>query len=358
MDRRRPRHMIERPKGSGRYYWQPSKSAKAAGFQPRPLGSDLSAAVAEAERLNRQWDDWRTGREGGGVDHGTLKWVALEFKRSRYWPSHPKTATDYEWLIREWLAFHEAKGNAKRHLSGVTGAKIDDWWLELERESLHKAAKMMTMLRQLLNFAVSRQVIASNPMDGLRFKTPPARQHVWKEAELTAFLETAADMDMRSVGLAVLLGANTAQRQADIFKLTWSKVDGGRLWVRQGKGQRTVDVRQTKVVQAALAATSRTGLLVCPGPDGGMWKQKPFNDAFRAIREKTEMRQDLQFRDLRRTCVVWLGEAGAEIPEICGVTGHSLESATRILEVYLPRSAKMAASGIAKLDAARSTKTE
>lgn len=358
MDRRRPRHLVEKPKGSGRYYWQPSAAAKAAGFKGRPLGDNLAEAVAGAERLNASWDAWRTGREGGGVEAGTLEWLAIEFKRSRRWPGHPKTAKGYEWLIKEWLAFHEAKGNAGRPIAGITGARIEDWWTELEAQSLHKAAAMMRMLRMLLNFAVSRGVIAQNPMAGLRFKTPPSRDMVWTQGELEAFLKTAEAMELRSVGLAVLLAANTAQRQGDLFRLTWSQIDGDRIRIRQGKGGRSVDVQLTKVVRDAIAKTRRAGLMVCPGPDGGAWRQKPFNDAFRAVLAKAEIRPGLQFRDLRRTCVVWLGEAGAEIPEICGVTGHSLASATRILEVYLPRSAKMAASGIAKLDAARGTKPE
>lgn len=357
MDRRRPRHLIERPKGSGRYYWQPSRSAKAAGFQPRPLGGDLAAAVAEAERLNRQWDDWRTGREGAGVEVGTFRWLAIEFKRIGPWPENAKTAKGYEWLIAEWLKFQEAKGNAGRHVAGLKGSKIREWSRELYAESEHKGAAMMRMLRMLLNFAVTEGTIPANPMAGMRFRTPAARDLVWTQAELVAFLEAAEAMGLRSVGLAVLLAANTAQRQGDIFRLTWAQIEGDRLRVRQGKTGRTVHVDLTATVREALERTRRDSLMVCPGPDGGMWKQKPFNDAFRAIAKEAGIRPELQFRDLRRTCVVWLGEAGAEIAEICAVTGHSLASATKILEVYLPRSAKMAASGIAKFEAARGTKS-
>ena len=53
--------------------------------------------------------------------------------------------------------------------------------------------------------------------------------------------------------------------------------------------------------------------------------------------------------DLRRTAVVWLAEAGCEIPEIAAITGHSLNRTSAILEVYLPRNTKMAQNAIAKL---------
>jgi hypothetical protein len=51
----------------------------------------------------------------------------------------------------------------------------------------------------------------------------------------------------------------------------------------------------------------------------------------------------LQLRDLRRTGVVRMAERGVPIPQIAAVTGHSLASATTILETYMPRNPTMAA---------------
>ena len=43
----------------------------------------------------------------------------------------------------------------------------------------------------------------------------------------------------------------------------------------------------------------------------------------------------LRFNDLRDTAVTLLAEAGCEVPQIASITGHTLQSATRILEKYL-----------------------
>ncbi|MSO70690.1 MAG: hypothetical protein EXQ88_01525 [Alphaproteobacteria bacterium] len=59
----------------------------------------------------------------------------------------------------------------------------------------------------------------------------------------------------------------------------------------------------------------------------------------------------LQRRDLRRTAVVRLAEAGATVPQIAAVSGHSIQQTTAILETYLPRSATMATGGITRLEA-------
>lgn len=50
---------------------------------------------------------------------------------------------------------------------------------------------------------------------------------------------------------------------------------------------------------------------------------------------KAEKAEQLHFNDLRGTAVTLLAAAGVAIPQICAVTGHTLQSATRILEKYM-----------------------
>jgi integrase len=60
----------------------------------------------------------------------------------------------------------------------------------------------------------------------------------------------------------------------------------------------------------------------------------------------------LQNRDLRRTAMVRMAEAGAADIEIAAVSGHDIEATRRILETYLPRNSAMARAAIRKLEAA------
>jgi integrase len=60
--------------------------------------------------------------------------------------------------------------------------------------------------------------------------------------------------------------------------------------------------------------------------------------------------EGLQFRDLRRTAMVRLAEAGVTVPEIAAISGHTIETTTRILEVYLSRNFAMAKAAIRKLE--------
>ena len=51
-------------------------------------------------------------------------------------------------------------------------------------------------------------------------------------------------------------------------------------------------------------------------------------------------------RDLRRTAVVRLAEAGATVPQIAAVTGWSIDYCQRIVDVYLPRRTEVALTAI------------
>ena len=55
-------------------------------------------------------------------------------------------------------------------------------------------------------------------------------------------------------------------------------------------------------------------------------------------------------RDLRRTGMVWAAEAGATVPQIVAVSGHSIQEGMEILETYLPRNQLLANAAIDKLD--------
>ncbi len=84
-------------------------------------------------------------------------------------------------------------------------------------------------------------------------------------------------------------------------------------------------------------------------PNGQPISDSTWDKVFNPIRTKAGL-DHLQARDLRRTAIVRLAMAGCSAPEIASVSGHSLESTERILEVYLPRTASMARSAIAKLE--------
>ena len=72
-----------------------------------------------------------------------------------------------------------------------------------------------------------------------------------------------------------------------------------------------------------------------------------FNDRFRRIAERAGV--DLQARDLRRTAMLRMAEAGGTTSQIASVSGHSIEATQRILETYLPRNRDLAEIAVVRL---------
>ena len=72
---------------------------------------------------------------------------------------------------------------------------------------------------------------------------------------------------------------------------------------------------------------------------------------FREICDAAGIDKTIQFRDLRRSCVVRLAEHGCTNAEIAAITGHSINETSKILETYLPRTKVMADNAIDKVEA-------
>src|SRR3954468_15816471 len=77
------------------------------------------------------------------------------------------------------------------------------------------------VVRQLVNFALSRDMLAADPLKGLKLKKPkPTRQPCWTLDEVTAIL-AAAPAEVRP---ALTLLAVTGMRFGELSWLTWDDV--------------------------------------------------------------------------------------------------------------------------------------
>jgi integrase len=100
------------------------------------------------------------------------------------------------------------------------------------------------------------------------------------------------------------------------------------------------------------AAQKKSPTMVVPETTQRPYQVHNFTYRFAELRDAAGL-SHLQFRDLRRSAVVALAEAGCEIPEISAITGHSLTRCVAILETYLPRNSVMTRNALAKLSGYR-----
>jgi site-specific recombinase XerD len=121
------------------------------------------------------------------------------------------------------------------------------------------------IIRQLVNFAISRGLIAEDPLRGLKITEPrPTPQPCWSPPEVERIL--AASPETHRAALTIL--ADTGMRVAELSHLAWGDVDRGHnvLHVRPKEGWRpkTGD-------QRAIPMTARVRELVESLPRRGPW---------------------------------------------------------------------------------------
>lgn len=271
----------------------------------------------------------------------------------------------------------------------------------------HAAFQTLKQGRQVFAFAESQDLMprGSNPFASFGLGAPEPRDVIWSPPARELMILTAYELGMPSMALAIMLGYAIGQREQDYVVMTqrhyvaipehkmqpedWRTLsaiapDGivRGIRVRQRKTRAWVEVpvvglvRWTIETAIATATTAGTTTLLlddrrqsrdvdyrhAPGRNyaDGKAGQNRFQDDFAEIREwaiaaawfegdeqLAEEIATLQFRDLRRTCVVYLGELGLEDHLIAAITGHDLDETRAILKTYMPRTTGRAARAIA-----------
>lgn len=147
----------------------------------------------------------------------------------------------------------------RRRVTKITGVTLDLVDAYKSQRVADEAAKKtiyteVVVIRQLVNYALSRQMITVDPLDGIKLKKPkPRRQPCWSRTEVDRIL-AAAEEPHRS---AITLLAETGMRVGEVKYLTWDDVDMGRsvLLVREKEGwkPKTGDSRAVPLTPAAQA---------------------------------------------------------------------------------------------------------
>jgi len=134
----------------------------------------------------------------------------------------PKTLTKYAAVFKQVVAL--ARARKVRDLSGIDLAFVDAY--RRARTDAGTALKTRytetVILRQLINFALTRDMLAVDPLKGLKLKKPkPTPQPCWTFAQVTAILAASPDR----VRPALTLLAETGMRFGELAWLTWADVE-------------------------------------------------------------------------------------------------------------------------------------
>jgi integrase len=336
-----------RLKRSG-WYWEPSRKLKRLGFTPHALGTDEVAALARAREINA-----RVHGEAARAPFEPLvrKETVACIIRHCYLPSDQFTRLSKTTKVgyrRALMKIERWAGD--QPVRAVTRKAIKAWQRALEESTSRlSAAATLRVLRIVMGVAVDEGIIAINPALKLRLATPNERDRVWMDPEIERFCATASSMNRRSIATAVQLALWLGQRQADVLKLAWSKVDSARdlVFVKQQKVGKEILVPIAPELRTWLEATPRASATVVSSEiTGTAYGEDNFRSLFAEIRAAAGLDKELQFMDLRRSAATRLAQAGCSISQIMSITGHKT---LQVVGRYVRPDETMARSAIEKL---------
>src|SRR5262249_52654697 len=312
----------------------------------RATGRQLQGEPGSPEFIESYATAERTLRERA---KGTISGLIRRFEASPQFADMRADTTQKEYR-RKFRVIESKWGSAPVSAFNDKQFRTDvlDWRDEIAKRARREADNLVSALARLGSWALDRGELDRNVLDKVtRVYHSDRADKLWLPNHVDAFIKVAPP----EMVAALMLAMHTGQRQGDLRRLPWSAYDGSRITLKQSKGRRIVSVRCTAALRTMLdrMATDKKGLLILTTPSGRPWTKRYFNEHWNEAARAAEI-TDLHFHDLRGTAVTMLAEAGATVPEIAAVTGHSLKHVTHILEVYLARTKHLADAAIVKLE--------
>jgi integrase-like protein len=317
--------------GAERWYWH-RRGHKLVRLPDNPI-----ERMTMAERLNAAADSLAPAE----LARGSIRWVIRRYRDSdEFRDLSPGTVKYYNRYLRDI----EALGRSLPFASFTRRAVVD--FIETYGKT-HQRRQSAAVLKNLFKLARYHGVVASDETAGLRLKTSRPRDRIWTDDEVALWIEAAGGEDAHMT-TAFLLLQFTAQRPTDVLRMAWPQYSGSAIRLRQQKTGTLLDIPVHPVLRDHLDGLSRSGpSLTIVSFQGRPVKYLRFNERFRRVAKRARI--DAQARDLRRTAMLRMAEAGATIPQIASVSGHSIEATQRILETYLPRNRDLAEIAITRL---------
>jgi hypothetical protein len=283
-------------------------------------------------------------------------------------PLKPRTQRDYRQKLKAFQDdFPEVWTSPAE---SITRPILQGCYDELEeKRGLATARGAIVVLGACYKWAIIRGKVTMtyNPATELDKQMPPPRVRFGTRPEILALITAADELGMPYVGDAIMLGLWSSQRQGDRLRLKHHGRLRNRRMFRQSKTGAIVAILEAPELEARIAANLKrreaaaiVDLATVKDPhvilNERTWRpyqEDTYRHDFAKVRahavKSCPSLEDFHDQDLRDTGVTWMALAGATIPEIAAVTGHSSETVHSILKHYLARHPEMADSAIRKM---------
>lgn len=328
--------------GTVRWYWQ------RPGFKVARLPDDEAARVRMVTQLNADADNPKKEARKGTIAWGIERWQASD----KYKDLADTSKRIYGAIVAKvdaaWGSLHMTELGVS-----VLVEAVEDLPSPSQRKQF--AAVMLNIFRQ----GILHDMIAVNPASGLPIGRQKRRDVIWPQDTLSLWMTSAANHAERR---GLLLGFPTilysAQRPGDVVQkgkrpgVQWTQYDGREILFRQEKTGKEVLIPVHRHLKPLLDAArlEATSTSIITDSRGLPMTYSAFRKAFVGVCAAAGI-EGYQIRDLRRTALVQLAEAGCTTRFLASISGHSEKSVAEIIETYVPVTAEMARQAMALWEA-------
>jgi integrase len=318
------------------------------------LSDDVGEMFRQAEGLlNRLQAERGTGLPAVVHAKGSIPSVLSGYHQSdRYKALASSTKGLYDYCANFLLEWSKAAGHP--HMRYIT-RPIAFKFLDRFSSQPTKRKKIYVFMRVLFGYACDVGEIENNPVLAMRMKEPEAQVHIWTDHEIDTIVAKADSLDMSFVGTAVLLAAETGQRQGDVLRMKYGNdYKDGMFYFKQNKTRETVSFPATKKLRERIDAAAVPGQSIVKAKKGGRHERQKFNQDFVRVRKEAGLDHCI-FMQLRHTAITHLARAGCSHVEIAAISGHTDRSVAAMMRKYLPRDSEVARNAVQKRENARKT---
>jgi integrase len=252
----------------------------------------------------------------------------IERYRADYFPRlRPSSQRDYGNLLK-----HDFASLNKIVLTELSFSDVEDWFRKLTKRAPIRANMAHSVLRMMLNLAISWEWIDKNV--ALRIKHNPAekRARYLSPDEITSLTDALANEEDRQGANIVRLLLLTGARRGEVQSARWDDVDlSQQIWVKPAAATKQKKLHRIPLsapacqLLADLRNTATSEWVFPAGSESGhrVEIQKTWYSLCRAAKIK-----DARIHDLRHTHASILASAGLSLHVIGQMLGHSSAQTT------------------------------
>ena len=294
-------------KAKGRTYFY----YRRGGIRQRIPGEPGSVEFHETyQRIHASFE---AGTTETGVLPGSFEALCRSYFGSpEFLQLKPRSQKEYRYFgdkLREKFGRLQIRGISRRFVLAFRDSMQD------RPAGANQAVKVM---RVLLNHAVDREWLTTNPAKGVKALKIGDGWQPWPEAAL----EKAHEGFTGAPRIAFMLAFYTGQRKGDILNMRWNDIDGDGIRVKQQKTGTELWIPLHPTLKAELAKIEKMGFFIVARKDGRPYTETGFYKQWRTQQDKLGLAY-LPIHGLRKNATQTFFELGCTPQEVQAITGHA-----------------------------------